>query len=74
VSAAVSTAMGFTVRVPARSVHDLRYENGELRFNVSNSHVTVSGGDGKGSSSNGGKFTPEDAQRFIDAVKAAQAR
>jgi hypothetical protein len=75
VSAAVNTAMGFTVRVPARGVKNLRYENGDLRFDLENSIVTVNGSDAKRSgSSNGGPFTPEDAQRFIDAVKAAQSR
>lgn len=73
VSAAVNTAMGFKVRVPARDVENLRYENGELHFDVKGGKVQMNSSS-KGSKSNGGRFTEEDARRFIDAVKAAQTR
>jgi hypothetical protein len=72
VGSAVGTAMGVTVRVPAEAVNDLRYENGELRFDVKGSHVNMTSS-GK-HSGNGGKFSERDAQAFIDAVRAAQAR
>ncbi|MBL0938748.1 MAG: hypothetical protein IBJ03_07625 [Gemmatimonadaceae bacterium] len=75
VSAAVSTAMGFSVTVPAEKVENLRYEDGNLRFNVDGgSHFTIrSDGRSKGNES-GGTFSEPDAQRFIEAVHAAQAR
>lgn len=73
VSAAVNTAMGFKVRVPAKDVENLRYENGELHFDVKGGKVQMNSSS-KGSKSNGGRFTEEDARRFIDAVKAAQNR
>lgn len=74
VSAAVNTAMGFKLRVPARAVENLRYENGELLFNVTGEGVNIQS-DSKGDSSkSGGRFSEEDARRFIDAVKAAQGR
>jgi hypothetical protein len=75
VSAAVSTAMGFKVHVPAKNVENLRYENGELHFDVKGGTVNMNSGSAKkGSKSNGGRFAEEDARRFIDAVKAAQGR
>lgn len=75
VTAAVSTAMGFKVRVPARNVENLRYENGELHFDVKGGMVNLNTSNEKNSSNaNGGRFAEADARRFIDAVKAAQAR
>jgi hypothetical protein len=79
VSAAVNTAMGFKVRVPAKDVENLRYENGELHFEVHDGAVNINSGEtnsGKtnGGKTNGGKFSEEDARRFIDAVKAAQGK
>jgi len=81
VGAAVNAALGITVRVPAEKVSNLRYENGNLRFDVeggagvklnssaSDSMSTISNG-----KNNGGAFTEADAMQFIDAVRAAQAR
>ncbi len=75
VSAAVTTAMGFKVQVPARNVENLRYENGELRFDVKGGVVNLNSSKrSDGSDSNGGRFAEADARRFISAVKAAQAR
>lgn len=75
VGAAVKAAMGFTVRVPADAIEHLRYEDGNLRFDVkgSNIHMSSKGGD-TGNSDNGGAFLEEDATRFIQAVNDAQAR
>lgn len=79
VSAAVNTAMGFKVRVPAKNVENLRYENGELHFEVHDGMVNINSGksnSGKthGGKTNGGRFSEEDARRFIEAVKAAQGK
>jgi len=83
VSAAVNTAMGFKVRVPAKDVEDLRYENGELRFEGKGGSVNINsgsnsgktnGGKTNGGKTNGGRFSEEDARRFIEAVKAAQGK
>ncbi len=81
VGAAVNAALGIAIRVPAENVTNLRYENGNLRFDVDggpNVKIKSSGGDstntvsnGKG---NGGRFSEADATEFIDAVRAAQAR
>lgn len=81
VGAAVNAALGITIRVPAEEVSNLRYENGNLRFDVdggakvklnasdNDSTNTISNG-----KNNGGVFNEEDATQFIDAVRAAQAR
>lgn len=81
VGAAVNAALGISIRVPAENVTNLRYESGNLRFDVDggpNVKVKSSSGDSANTisngKSNGGAFTEEDATRFIDAVRAAQAR
>jgi len=85
VGAAVNAALGITLRVPAENITDLRYENGNLRFDVDggpNVKVKSSDGDASNDSTNtisngkgnGGAFTEADAMRFIEAVQAAQAR
>jgi hypothetical protein len=63
------------VRVPARNIENLRYEQGELHFDIKGGSVNIgASGSKKGSNANGGQFAEADAQRFIAAVKAAQAR
>jgi hypothetical protein len=75
VGAAVSAAMGVAVRVPASAVENLRYENGELRFDVKGAKVRFNDKRShSGDSGNGGAFSEEDARRFIDAVRNAQSR
>lgn len=73
VSAAVGTAMGFQVKVPAKDVENLRYEDGELKFDVKGGKVVMNSKSSGSSKSNGGRFSEADAQKFIDAVKAAQS-
>lgn len=75
VSGVVNAAMGMTVRVPAENIENLRYEGGNLRFDVkgSNFRMTSKSGDAA-KNENGGAFTEEDAMRFITAVNDAQAR
>jgi hypothetical protein len=69
----VGGAMGFVVRLPVDEVENVRYEEGQIRFESrGNTKFTMSGrsdgnGDGKGAS-----FTPEDGERFVEAVKARQ--
>jgi Arc/MetJ-type ribon-helix-helix transcriptional regulator len=81
VGAAVNAALGISIRVPAENVTNLRYENGNLRFDVyggPNVKGKSGGGDSANTISNGnnnsGVFTEADAAQFIDAVRAAQAR
>ncbi len=65
VGGAMAEAARFAVRVPVAEVRDLRYEDGELRFGSDrgrrkhNQHTTA-------------RFTPDDAERFIRAVRARQ--
>jgi hypothetical protein len=72
VGSVVNTALGVTVAVPAEQVHDLRFEDGHLRFRVDGSVKMQVKSDDNGSE--GGRFAPADADRFIEAVRAAQAR
>lgn len=71
VSKAVSGAMGFTVRVPATDVQNLRYEDGHIRFELRNrdSQVNLSS-----DSNRNATFLEADARRFIDAVKKRAER
>lgn len=68
----VGGAMGFVVRVPVQEVENVRYEDGRIQFeSKGNTRFSMSGsgdGDGKG----GARFTPEDGERFVAAVKARQ--
>ena len=67
VGAAVGSAMGFVVRSPAKDVHDLRYENGHIRFKMKDGTINVkSDGDSRRDNAT---FSEADAKRFIDAVK-----
>jgi len=85
VGAAVNAALGITIRVPAENITNLRYENGNLRFDVDGGpNVKVESSDGNSGNdslntisngkNNGGAFSEADAMRFIEAVQAAQAR
>ena len=62
VSGAMSHATQFSLRVPVRDVRDMTYANGELRFRTGKENST------------GAKFTAGDAERFMAAVRARQAR
>ncbi len=77
VGAAVSKAVGIAVKVPATAVRDLRYEHGELRFEVdggTNVRFNTKHSDGDKHQGSGGRFSEADALEFIDAVRAVQAR
>lgn len=75
VKGAVGTAMGFRMRVPASEITELRYENGELRFRVKGGGMNFNtDGGAKRNDESTGAFTETDAERFITAVRAAQAR
>lgn len=62
VGGAMAEAARFVMRVPVAEVQDLRYENGELKVN-GNHH--------KGMQANA-RFTPADAERFMNAVRTRQ--
>ncbi|MGZ8377936.1 MAG: hypothetical protein ACXW61_11670 [Gemmatirosa sp.] len=70
----VGGAMGFVVRVPVEEVENVRYEDGQIRFESrGNTKFTMSGrGNEDGDGKNGASFTPEDGERFVQAVKARQ--
>jgi hypothetical protein len=73
VAGVVKSAMGFTVKAAAKDVKNLRYENGHIRFEITNSNTKVrTEGDGQNEKAT---FTEADAKKFIDAVnkKAANA-
>ena len=61
VAGGMAAAARFTVRVPVSEVHDMRYEDGQLRIRS-----------GKDSKLNA-RFTQGDAERFMAAVRARQA-
>jgi hypothetical protein len=76
VGAAVNKALGTAITVPATAVRELRYENGELRFELDGNHIQINardsaGGKQKGS---GGRFSEADALEFIEAVRSVQER
>jgi hypothetical protein len=64
VKGAVSGAMGaaahFALRVPVAQVRDVRYEDGQLSFRTGKDDRTSA------------RFTPDDAERFMAAVRARQ--
>lgn len=69
VSGIVGSAMGFVMRIPVRDIEEIRYEDGKLELQTRGSnHVSFSGkGEGKG------RFSAEDGERFVAAVKARKA-
>lgn len=69
VGAAVSGAMGFVVRIPARDVQNLRLEDGHIRFDTRDKNVNIHADGNRGENS---IFAETDAKKFIDAVKKKQ--
>ncbi|MES2523864.1 MAG: hypothetical protein V4617_14250 [Gemmatimonadota bacterium] len=69
VSKAVTSAMGFSVRVPVESIENLRFQNGQIRFDVKGAKVKVFDDKNAGSEA---VFAPGDALRFIAAVEQRQ--
>ncbi len=67
VGGALEEATRFAVRVPVAEIDDLRYEDGELRIGSDRR------GRGRGDRAHGNaRFAPDDAERFIQAVRARQ--
>lgn len=76
VGGAMAEATRFAVRVPVAEVRDLRYEDGQLRFETGRGRRPtrdrarrLADKHGSGTSA---RFTPDDAARFIAAVRARQ--
>ncbi|HYW31282.1 MAG TPA: hypothetical protein VE869_07205 [Gemmatimonas sp.] len=69
VSKAVAGAMGFSVRIPVESIENLRFENGQMRFEVRGANTKVFGSKDTGSEA---LFRPADALRFISVVEQRQ--
>jgi PBP1b-binding outer membrane lipoprotein LpoB len=76
VGAAVNKALGVAITVPATDLRELRYENGELRFDLQSGNLQVNArdADGKLQQGSGGAFREADALEFIEAVRAVQER
>jgi hypothetical protein len=70
VGTVVNSAMGFVVQVHVDDVEDLRYEDGNIRFDVRGGRVRLQSGR---HTANDAAFRAEDAQRFIDTVKRRQS-
>ena len=70
----VGGAMGFVVRVPVQDIENVRYEDGRIQFeSKGNTKFSMSGrGNEHGDGKNGARFSPEDGERFVEAVKARQ--
>jgi hypothetical protein len=62
VGGAMTEAARYAVLIPVAEVHDLRYEDGELRVNADRRNGTKSSA----------RFARADAERFIGAVRARQ--
>jgi hypothetical protein len=62
VSGAMSAASHFALRVPVADVRDLKYRDGQLRFRTGANGTTSA------------RLDPDDAERFIAAVRARQQR
>lgn len=69
VASAVNDGMGFTVAIQVNDVQNLRYEDGRLRFNSKGGKTDINT---SGNSRDKATFSANDAQKFIDAVKARQ--
>lgn len=72
VSGVVGSAMSFVASMPVQSIDDIRYEDGHIRLSSRGRGGSGFSMNGKG---NGGdaRFTPEDGERFVAAVKRRQA-
>lgn len=70
----VSKGMAMEFSVPLHDIEDARYEDGEIRFDYRSSRKLKFHSfknDGRSPMSN---FEPEDAERFVDAVRKAASR
>ena len=72
VGGAMDAAARFAVRVPVSEVRDLRYEDGELRFETGRAGRRERGRDGRHGNGTSARFSQADAERFITAVRARQ--
>jgi hypothetical protein len=67
----VSKGMGMEFSVPVREINDVRYEDGEIRFEYRKDRkLKFHSFKNDGRSPMRG-FTPEDAERFVEAVREA---
>ena len=72
VSGVVGNALGFVVRIPVSEIDDVRYEDGQIRIDSGHGHGHFSTGD-RGNDHSDARFSPEDGERFVAAVKARKA-
>jgi len=72
VSGVVSSAMGFVVRIPVQQIENVRYEDGQIRFETrGGGHVNTSSQDTENRRAKA-QFSAADGARFVAAVKARQ--
>lgn len=71
VSGIVGSAMAFVASIPVASIEDIHYEDGRIEIGSRNGNSKFSM-NGKGNNANA-RFSPEDGERFVAAVKARQA-
>lgn len=69
VASVVNGAMGFVVAMNVNDIENLRFEDGHVKFEAKGGKTKITS---SGDSQNKAQFTPEDAQKFIDAVHARQ--
>jgi hypothetical protein len=70
VKSSVSSAIGTRVVVPLTAVKDIRYEDGKLQFDWNGKPVTFFENAKVNDKPVMESFRPEDAQRFVDVVRA----
>ena len=70
IKSSVQSAIGTRVNVPLSAVRDVRYENGKIVFEWNGKKPNVFGNVKEGKKDFLESFRPEDAQRFVDAVRA----
>lgn len=67
----VSKGMGFELSVPVRDIEDARYEDGEIRFEYRRDRSWKFNSFKRDGHSPLADFRPEDAERFVEAVRHA---
>ena len=72
VGGVMDVAARYAVRVPVAEVRDLRYEDGQIRFETGREGRRDRGGDGRHENGMSAQFSRADAERFIAAVRARQ--
>lgn len=70
-ASAVSKGMGIELSVPVRDLEDVRYEGGEIQFDYRRDRSWKFNSFKRDGHSPLSDFRPEDAERFVEAVRGA---